>query len=151
MAQAQFNMPAVNRSVQTVMHDENGNPILIIGMREFTVIEPDGTVSEHKIGDSILLQDGLAWNPSLATGADPVLLTACSICRNPPVAFFRRHRSGNHLLAVRNSRTCVDCGAVVCSAHRRLSGGHWRCLKCARWYRFKRLIRPIFFSLHEEP
>ena len=149
MTQAQFNMPAVNRTVQTAIHDERGNPVLVIGMQEYTVIE-NGVVKEYKIGDSILLRDGLVWNPSMANGADPVLLTSCSLCRNPPVSFFRWRRPRIHLLSVRNSRTCVDCGVVVCSEHRRLRGGHWRCLKCARRYRLKRLLRPLFFSSHEE-
>ena len=144
-------MPAVNRSVQTIIHDEVGNPILIIGMWEFTVVEPDGTVSEHKHGDSIQLVDGLAWNPSMMAGANPILLTTCPTCRNPPVSLFKHERSNHGLLSVRNARVCADCGTVTCPRHRRLIGGHWRCLRCARWYRLKRLIRPIFFSLREEP
>jgi hypothetical protein len=148
MANAQI-MPGTHQTVQTVIHDDAGHPILIIGTQEFTVVE-DGTLKQYALEDSILLQDGLAWNPAMAAGGNPVLLTSCSTCRKPPLSLLRFERATHGLLSVRNARTCADCGIVTCPRHRRLVAGHWRCLRCARWYRFKRLIRPLFFSSHEE-
>ena len=151
MAQGQPNMPVVNHFVSTAIHDLYGVLVLLITLRDFTVFEPDGTVSQYKHNDSVQLVDGLEWSPGIMVGGEPILLTVCPTCRNPPVSFFRYERATHGLLSVRNARVCVNCGIVTCPRHRRLIGGRWRCLSCARWYRVKRVVRPIFFSSHEEP
>jgi len=95
-------------------------------------------------GDWIQLVDGLMWNPALLAQANPVLLTVCETCRRPPT---RSHGC----LAVRNCRVCADCGQGTCPRHRKLIGGHWRCLSCARMFRIKRFVRSLFFAREEEP
>ena len=141
--------PSFEKHDQTTIRDIDGNPVLIIGTREYTIIEPDGT--QHlRLGDTIQLVDGLSWSPSMMAGANPILLTTCSMCRNPSVSFFGSERASHGCLSVRNARVCVGCGIVTCPRHRSLSGGKWRCLSCARWNGLKRLVKPIFFSRHEE-
>ncbi len=146
MAQGQ----PINQISQTTIHDVNGNPVLIIGERVCTVIEPDGTISRLQHLDSIQLVDGLAWSPAMASGSNPVLLTTCPMCREPPVSLFRREPATHGLLSVRNARVCTSCGQVTCPRHRKLVGRGWRCPSCARWASLTRLIKPIFFSLHQE-
>jgi hypothetical protein len=140
----------VNRTVHAVIHDAHGRPVLVIGTREFTIIEPDGTISEYQESDSIQLVDGLAWSPAMMSQANPILLTSCAACRNPPVSLFLGRAHPTHgLLAVRNARVCVECGTVCCPQHRRLSGEHWRCIPCWRKHGLKGILRPLFFRREE--
>ena len=135
----QANMPTINRIGQTTVYDTKGRPILALTARQFTVMNPDGTITVYDIGDWIQLMDGLMWNPALLAQANPVLLTVCEACRKPPT-------SAHGCLSVRNCRVCIDCGRGTCARHRKLVGGHWRCLSCARMYRFKRFIQSLFFA-----
>ena len=151
MARGQGNTPSINRFIQTTIHDADGEPVLVIGMREFTVIEADGTICEYKYGDNIVLEDGLVWNPSMMMQANPVLLATCTACRKQPPSLFRRRRTLHGLVGEHNARVCADCGAVSCPRHCRLIGQRWRCLPCSRRHRILRAIRPLFFSREEEP
>lgn len=142
--------PSINHFATSTIYDDRGSPVLVIGTRKYTVIDANG-VSEYAESDSIQLVDGLAWSPALATGANAILLTCCMACRYPPLSFFlTRARPTHGLLAVRNARTCVACGAVCCPRHRRLSGDHWRCLPCWQRRQALRLLRPVFFRAEEE-
>jgi hypothetical protein len=101
--------------------------------------------------NSIQLVDGLVWSPAMQSQANPVLLTCCAACRNPPVSLLlTRPRPSHGLLAVRNARTCVDCGTVTCSRHRTLAGDHWRCIPCWRNRQLKRVLQSLFFRRDEE-
>ena len=146
MAQVQ----PINQINQTTIHDVNGDPVLSIGERAYTVIEPDGTISRLQLLDNIQLVDGLAWSPSMASGPNPVFLTTCPTCREPPISLFKHEPATHGLLSVRNARVCTSCGQITCPRHRRLVGRGWRCLSCARWAGLARVIKPIFFSLQRE-
>ncbi len=150
MAQGPGNTPGMNRFVQSDFYDADGQLVLTIGMSEFTVLAPDGTISEYKRGSSIQLVDGLAWNPSMTSQAKPILLTSCSTCRSPPISLFRRERATHGLLSVGNAHVCVDCGQVTCPRHGRAIRGNWRCLRCSRLHRSWRAVRPIFFAREED-
>lgn len=139
MTLGQQGMPTINRFGQTTVYDIKGRVILEVTSRQFTVMEPNGTVSVHEQGDWIQLVDGLMWNPALLAQANPVLLTVCEACRRWP-------GSSHGCMSLMTCRVCIDCGAGTCARHRRLIGGHWRCLSCARLYRLKRFIRALFFS-----
>ena len=139
MAAGPLGMPSVNRFGQTLAFDVRGRPILTITSRQFTVMEPNGTVSVHEEDEWIQLVDHVMWSPSLLAGPHPVLLAVCEACRKPPV-------SSHGCLSVRNCRVCVDCGTGTCARHRKLIDGHWRCLTCTRGYRIKNFLRSLFFS-----
>lgn len=150
MAQSPGQNPTINHYVTSAIYDANGSPVLVIGSRKYTVIDPAG-ISEYEEADSIQLVDGLVWSPALASGPNPILLTCCTACRYPPVSFFlTRARATHGLLAVRNARVCVGCGAVCCPVHRRLRGEHWRCIPCWHKHLARRLVRPMFFRCEDD-
>jgi hypothetical protein len=135
---------------QTTIYDADGNPILIIGERSSTIMAPDKSISRLEYSDSILLVDGLSWTPAMASGANPVYLTSCQRCREPPIWLPGRRRGTHGLLSVRNARVCASCGAVTCPRHRRFVLGAWRCHDCVPWVLLRRILKLVFFSLHRE-
>ncbi|MBU0717632.1 MAG: hypothetical protein KJ749_05225 [Planctomycetes bacterium] len=134
---------------ETLLCDEDGTPVLVIGSRKFTVIDPRGDVSEYSRDSSIRLPDGFMWSPLMLKWANPVTLTTCSICRKPPFTLFRRERPSTGLVTVRNARNCARCGATVCGAHRRWTEEGWLCISCAKKWTLINLVRPIFFREEE--
>ena len=131
------------------VYDAEGNLQLAVGDHEWVVIHKNGPTEQFQDSDWIVLADGLAWNPSLLDGANPVLLTVCAICQRKPPPLFGPNRARISLLSVRNSRACIDCGATTCPSHRVLTGEHWRCPACARLWRMKRGLRQLFFTREE--
>lgn len=81
--------PGYSEFNETLLCDEDGTPVLVIGSRKFTVIDPQGDVSEYSRDSSIRLPDGFMWSPLMLKWANPVTLTTCSICRKPPFTLFR--------------------------------------------------------------
>lgn len=150
MAQPQGNMPSVDQFIRTAIYDAYGSLVLLIGMSEFLVIEADGTASEYKCGDNIVLEDGVVWNPSMLMHANPVLLATCSLCRRQRGSLFGHRRAAHGLLSAHNARVCAGCGAVTCPRHRRLVGRRWYCLGCSRTKHFKHALRSIFFRREED-
>ena len=150
MAASPGNAPTVNQHYQIVIHDQRGWPVLVIGRREYGVVDGHGAVLQFENSDYIQLVDSLAWCPAMLEGPNPVMLTSCATCRRPPASLLKRERPTHGLLSVRNARTCVDCGAVTCPRHRRLMGRHWRCIPCSRKSRLLSVIRTLFFKPDQE-
>lgn len=134
-----------NEFEEIVLCDPEGKPMLVIGSSKVSVIGPKGEVSEYTKDCGIRLVDGLLWHTGMLKWANPVLLTTCSICRNPPVSLFKRERATHGLLSVRNARVCHKCGTLVCPQHRRLVEGSWLCISCAKKATLKRLLLPLLF------
>ena len=145
----QMHAPGYSELNETVLCDEDGTPVLVIGSQKFTVIGPQGDVSEHSRDSSIRLPDGFMWSPEMLKWANPILLTTCAVCRKPPFSLFRRQRASTGLVTVRNARNCARCGATVCGAHRRWVEEGWLCIPCAKKWTLISLVRPIFFREEE--
>ena len=134
-----------NEFRETILCDEQGQPILVNSSDKVTLFGPNNEMSEHTHDTGIRLVDGLIWFPYMMRWTHPILLTTCSICRNPPVSIFRPEKATHGLLSVRNARVCVSCGSVSCSRHRQLLDKGWYCIHCAGKARITRFITSLFF------
>ena len=113
-----LNMPAVNQELDTVILDDQGQPVVTVGMRTFLVHEPDGSITKRKISQNIALADGSIWNPSLSMPPKPaVVLALCDCCRNPPWRFPQRAAPSHGLISRARAKTCASCGHLCCPKH----------------------------------
>ncbi len=151
MARQQFNIPPAKQQIQTVIYGKDGNPILTVGIEEFAVQEPDGSISVRKVSQNIILEDGQAWNPSMMMGNKPILVGVCEICRNPYWGFPFREKSSHGLVALGRATRCAGrCGRLLCTRHRiRCRDRRYRCKPCARRFALKRFFLKLFFTYEE--
>jgi hypothetical protein len=148
---APFFVPA-DQKILTDIYDPAGNLIATMGMHEYSVPLPNGSVEVHKRAQCIATVDGLAWSPMMALRQhDPILVVLCDSCRHPEISLFRRPPATHGLCTIQNAQQCVSCGKTVCPRHRRIgTDGEPRCRRCARWFWLKCLLRPIFFRRIKE-
>ena len=145
---AKQNTPQISarKDTITVIADINGNPILEIGLHEYTIRHPNGAHTHRRLTESIQLVCGTVWNPSLMLATPPVHVGVCEFCHRPSLS---RHRT-HGLVAMHRARLCVDGGELCCPSHRRLGRDRkWRCPKHHRAHLLKSLFRPIFFEQEE--
>jgi len=154
MAQSPLTLPPQDQQVETIIRDLNGEEILRVGMRVYTTVLPDGTLQEHKASDAIELVDGLVWNPSFMTRQkDPILVVACSLCRNPPRLMFRTEQPSHGMCSAENAKPCANCGLMCCPKHaRRLAQEQDAvyCLKCLPFVKVKSLLKAVFCEGQEK-
>jgi hypothetical protein len=118
----------VTTSYTVILQDIDGQPLITVDSKEFSIILPDGTVSVQKNNTWLVLVDGTTWNPAMAARAnDPIVPNVCRTCRRA-----LRREKPTHGLHV-NSAVCVECGETCCPRHRRNgTDGQPRCLACTR-------------------
>ena len=135
-----------NQNTITTITDVNGEVVLEIRQNEYLVVQPDGSFESYTHYRYITLVDGSAWVPQMMCQKPPIFVGVCSLCRKR--SLFKRRTHGLVMLA--RARLC-ECGVLCCPKHRTLcSDNKWRCPKCARKYRLKSLIRPLFFERIEK-
>ena len=123
------------RNTVATIRDRKGNMILEVTQKEYVVKESDGPLTAYSEYDNIILEDGLAWTPSMLGQKPPIRIAVCDICR-------RKRKPKTHgLVSVTGARLCV-CGKLCCPKHRRQSSRDhkWRCPTChggsQRWQLF---------------
>jgi hypothetical protein len=147
MAIPNLKLPTANQVFRTILADDRGQPILDISAGEYMVHEPDGSITIRKENHSILLMDGLEWNPAMAAA---IRIGCCELCRNPPRGLFSRERPRHGLVSMAKAKRCAECGLLLCPRHRhRGADERWRCPACGRSRRLRDLVLDIFFSREE--
>jgi len=147
MARQQFQVPPAKQQIQALIYGRDGKPILTIGMEEYAVLEPDGSVSVRKIGENLVTEDGQVWNASMMMGNKPILLGLCELCRDPAWSLLHGKRQSHGLVTQRGGTLCAgDCGRLLCPRHRtRCRDGKYRCRACARRFRIKDFLHRLLF------
>lgn len=139
-------------SVRTNLVDLDGRAIVTFDLSEYSILQPDGTVSVQKNSTLMVLADGTTWNPAMAMRAnDPVLLAVCPTCRRGVHGWFHSEPPTHGILAAANATPrCYDCGETCCPHHRRLCrDNHSRCVACARRAAWRLFWRDVFFTQSE--
>jgi hypothetical protein len=139
-------------SFRTILQDVDGQPLITIDSNEYSVMQPDGTVSVQTNRTSIVLVDGTTWSPAMAHRQnDPVMLAVCATCRRGVNEWFHHELPTHGLLAGSNAERCCECGETCCPRHRRrCSDDQVRCLVCARRFRRWAFVRSILFEQIKE-
>jgi hypothetical protein len=130
-------MQPVTSSLNSLLVGVDLQPIISVGNEEYSVTNPDGSISIQKKYTSIVLVDDTTWNLLQALRAnDPILLAVCRTCRRGVTARKHYEPPTHGLLQAANARRCEgDCAETCCPRHSRLcSDGKVRCLVCARRY-----------------
>ena len=146
---ARQNNPAIStrKDNVTTLTDRNGNTILEIGSQEYTIKYPNGALHHRQIDQSIQLECGTMWQPSMLRTKPPVYLGICEQCRQPTL--FGPGRIG--IVALSRAKICTDGGELCCPRHRKLGKDKkWRCLKHHKLHLAKRLARIIFCERRED-
>ena len=146
------NKPVVT-SYRTILEDLDGQPLITIDSTEYSVLQPDGTVSVQSNRTLIVLVDGTTWNPAMAARQkDPVLLAICATCRRGVRGWLHAEAPTHGILAASNATPrCYDCGETCCPRHRRrCRDGQFRCPACARRAHRRLFLRSVFFVKSEE-
>ena len=138
-------MPAISE-IESVIYDQKGEIICAIGLKEYAVVDPNGTISIRKCSQNIETVDHQIWNPAQAMGPKAILLGVCTLCRQESFSLFTRKPPSHGLCTLKNGRLC-ECGLFICPHHRKVgSDGVARCPRCARKRRIKGFLTRIFFS-----
>jgi len=132
------------RSTIATITDRKGDVILEVTQKEYLVKESDGSFTSYSEYNNIILEDGLAWNPSMLFQKPPIYIAVCDICRK------KRQPKTHGLVSVAGAKLCV-CGQLCCPKHRRQSArdNKWRCPICHHLHRTKCLFTPVFFKRKE--
>ena len=149
----------INVHIETKFLDDSGEEIHVAHYREEMIQDPDsGDIISRKIGENTTLASGESFNPSMASGSNPVMLTGICFFCNSDRKHFRifQKRVSNPLCNVKHLKRCWNCGQPACPKHIRRSkhDKHWRCLRHHRIHRlsrgFKWILQGIFFERVEE-
>jgi len=148
MARQPLNMGGVDQVWQTVIWNDDGNPILEVSEGEYVVHKPDNSIIIQHSNNSIQLMCGQFWQP----GPKALPLGVCELCRNPPYRFPFRKKPRHGLVSLKYSKYCSGgCGRLLCPSHAHLcKDRRYRCPSCARKYRFWRFIKSLLFRYEEE-
>ncbi len=132
-----------NKTIATIT-DRKGNVILEVTQKEYLVRESDGSLARYSEYNNIILEDGLAWNPSMFLQKPPIHIAVCDVCRK------KRKPKSHGLVSVAGAKLCV-CGKLCCPKHRRQSSRDkkWRCPACHRLHKTKNIFTPVFFKKKE--
>ena len=144
----------IKQHVVTIDRDEEGREIHRTQYSEDVTRLPDGSVISEKTAENYALSSGELHNPSMSSGANPVMLVGvCALCGTTRSIFPWRRRRTTRLCNVEQLKPCARCGRVVCSQHRKRSefDRKWRCLSCSRkrWW-WDNAIGPLLFKEPEE-
>ena len=145
----------INVHVETRYLDDLGEEVHVAHYREEMIQDPaTGDILTRKVGENMTLGSGESFNPSQATGANPVLLTGtCSFCvAARKRSFGSRNRMPNPLCNVKHLRHCHICGRPACLRHIRFSkyDKKFRCLRHHRLHRLARILGLIFRGIFFE-
>lgn len=150
MANHQSQNPSTNQSTTTVIWDANGQPVIAIGLNEYIVSQPDGSMESRRLSHNIILVDGTAWNPGMLTSNPPIYIGICEQCRTFSVSGLRVRRPSHGLTTLARAKICAGCGTLCCPHHRKLgSDNKWRCLSCSKRHAAGWLLKRIFFMKKE--
>lgn len=144
-------MPAANSTLETVVIDLEGKPILKTTSTTCTVCEPDGTIKRLSTGENLMLVCGRVWNPAMQKGGPTTLGGVCGFCRQPPFRLFGCSKPKHGVCSLEAGRLCDACGRFTCPQHRTLADdGVWRCLTCKAGEQRRAFWRSVFFYEVEE-
>ena len=142
---------APNTNIITTITDLHDNTIVEVRQDGYLVIEKDGSITSYSNSRSIQLVDGSTWNPDMLRAKPPIYVGVCEICRNPGFSLFRKQYKTHGLVAMSRAKLCATCGILCCPQHRVLcSDKRWRCIKHAKTFRLKSLLKPLFFERLED-
>jgi hypothetical protein len=137
---------APNQNTITTITDVYGQVILEVRQNEYLVVQDDGSFESNSHYRYITLVDGSSWSPQMMWQKPPIFIGVCGVCRRPSLLGRKTHG----LVMLARARLC-ECGVLCCPRHRVLcSDNRWRCHRCARKYRLKSLVKPLFFEKVEE-
>jgi len=146
----QFSIPPTIQEIHTVIKNRHGQEILTIGMEEYAVKDPDGTISVRKVSQNIELVDGTIWNPSMMLGDKRILIGVCSLCREASMNPLHPRTPSHGLVAIKHAKVCAGCGQLLCPSHQVVCADHRRrCPRCARKHSIKHFFHRLFFKLEE--
>ena len=149
MAKQPLNFRPPNTVSRTVLLDIHGEIILEIGFDDYMVLQPDGSITQHKISTNIQLVDGTQFNPSILITKMPYL-GVCEICRHPPFSGLGREKATHGIVTLARTKTCKNCGLLCCLRHVSKLSGDWLCPSCQRKRRLKGFLGAIFFSKEDD-
>ena len=143
------NNPKMNIRKDTItkITDSNGEIIAAIGLHEYTIKHSDGSLTHSRENETIILECGTVWSPSMLLSKPPVHVVICQQCRQ---GVFGR---GSHGLVSRKmAKRCEKggCGQFCCPKHARKDReGKWFCLSHYGTASLKSFLRPFFFEKEE--
>lgn len=138
--------PVVRQTIN-VVRDPHGEVVLRTTASEWTLLSPEGVLTNGRLHESIQLSDGSAWSPAMAFTQNPIYVGCCDLCRHPPFRFPHREQPTHGLVRLDRARTCSGCGALVCPLHaHRCADRRYRCRRCYRRWRLQRRLLSIFFT-----
>ncbi len=134
---------------RTVLCDRDGKPIIQLSLDDVS-INNGKTIKQYKTSSAIRLMDGSFATLSLILSKDRPYAGVCEFCRNPPFIGFRRQGPAHGIVALARAKTCVDCGELCCPRHFRVCcDTKVRCCRCARTYRWRGMLKWLFFTEEE--
>ena len=138
----------MNKDIQTVIVDRNGQPVLTSTYHEYTLYGPNGETTKKHIHENYELECGTIWNPTYSAPPNPLIqLVVCDSCRRPGRRLLFRPKPSFGLVSKDRAHVCVRCLRNLCPAHaRRGQDGKWRCASCARWATIRGVFRWVFFE-----
>lgn len=138
------NMFDMDVITENIILDKDGKPSKkIVTVQKTETV--NGTRVHRTTNHTVALGDGLQYHPAMssAKSPNPIYVTTCAICTDP--AFSKKTTDG--LISHGSSRRCNRCGKTICSIHSRTLDGDTYCIKpCAKIYKFKKLLKAIFFK-----
>ena len=147
MANHQSHNPSTNQSTKTVIWDANGQAVIAIGLDEYIITKPDGSIESHRYSHNIVLVDGTSWNPGMLTANPPIYIGVCEQCRGFSVSLLGIRKPSHGIMTLARAKLCTDCGTPCCPRHRKLgSDNKWRCPK---GHTAGQLLKRIFFAREE--
>ena len=133
---------------EALLRNLDGAIVIRSGSGTYNVNLPNGSTTQYQFSEFLQTVDGVSWSPHMLQGQDPVLLACCNRCRRPPL--FERPSHG--LCTQPAVKRCARCHEPCCPRHqRRCTDRRIRCINCARWFRVRRFLRPLFFERVREP
>jgi len=139
-----------NTHSRSILRDINGAVILEIGLDDYLLQHPDGSISQHRVSDNIQLVDGLIWNPGMLITKPPTYVGICHLCRHPPFVGLRREPATHGIVSLARAKMCFRCGILCCPRHRRNVSGKWVCLSCAGKSHIKDFFLSLLFRSEED-
>ena len=120
--------------------------VLILEIKGGTyTVNENGTEVERQINQSITLECGLQFYPSMAVpqkGQPGMQIGVCDRCRE--------EGKSHGLVSMSAANKCVDCRRLLCPKHQKAKDSEARCKNhCAKKYRIKDFIHGIFFKAEE--
>lgn len=145
----------INVHVETKFLDDSGEEIHVAHYLEEMIQDPlTGDIISRKVGENMTLASGECFNPSMASGSNPIMLVGtCALCNSDRKRLLRSpNRMPNPLCNVKHLKLCWTCGRPACPKHIHLSTDdkRWRCPKHHRLHRLRLVLQGIFFERVEE-